>query len=177
MRVVSGKARGTKLNTLEGFDTRPTTDRVKEALFSVIAEFVPESAVLDLFSGSGALAIEALSRGADCAVLIENNPKASDVIRFNLEKTRLNESALLYNSDAFLFLLETDRQFDIIFLDPPYRHKMCDKALEIIVKRSILKKDGIVICETSVEEEISTTLTVFKQKKYGKTKFTIYKGE
>ena len=177
MRVVSGKARGTKLNTLEGLDTRPTADRVKEALFSVICEYVPESIVLDLFSGSGALAIEALSRGADRAVLIEKNPKAGEVIRSNLEKTRLNTDAELIITDAFDFISITDRQFDIIFLDPPYRHGLCDRAMDIIIKRNLLAEDGIIICETSIEEEIKTELALFKEKKYGKTKFLIYKGE
>ena len=177
MRVVSGKARGTKLNTLEGLETRPTSDRVKEALFSVIAEYVPNSSVLDVFSGSGALAIEALSRGADRAVLLEKNPKAGEVIRFNLEKTRLSDSARLIITDAFDFLAKTDKRFDIIFLDPPYRFKLCDKAMDIIRKRNILAEDGIIICETSFDEEIETDFTLFKEKKYGNTKFFIYKGE
>ena len=177
MRVISGKARGTKLNTLEGLDTRPTTDRVKEALFSVIAEYIPESRVLDLFSGSGALAIEALSRGALNAALVEKNFKAAEIIRFNLEKTKLTSDAKLYISDAFDFLPKTDMQYDIIFLDPPYRQGFCDKALNIISENNILSKGGIVVCETSYEEEITTDFALFKEKKYGKTKFMIYKGE
>ena len=174
MRVISGRARGTKLNTLEGLDTRPTGERVKEALFSMIADRIPDSTVLDLFSGCGGLAIEALSRGAEKAHLIDLSPKACDIIRSNLSKTRLDDSSTLFKTDAFDFLKETSTCYDIIFLDPPYRHKLCDKAMEIIYERGLLKEDGIIVCETSSEEEIKTDFNILKQRRYGTTLITLY---
>jgi 16S rRNA (guanine966-N2)-methyltransferase len=176
MRIISGTARGTKLYTLEGLDTRPTLDRVKEALFSKINLDLQDSTVLDLFSGSGALAIESLSRGASKAYLCDSSFKAIKIINQNIEKTRMKDRAVVIQKD-FLQALEKIKveklKFDIIFLDPPYKTDYNIKAIDFILKNDILAKDGKIIVETDIEKEILTeiekmTLDIYDVKKYGR---------
>ena len=125
MRVIAGSARSLKLKTLEGLDTRPTTDRIKETLFNIIGPTIYDSIFLDLFSGSGGIGIEALSRGAKEAVFVENNPKAMRCIKDNLRFTRLESRAATMTADVMnaLYRLEGEKIFDIIFMDPPYDWK------------------------------------------------------
>ncbi len=141
MRIISGSMRGTKLYTLEGENTRPTLDRVKEALFSKINMMLEDSNVLDLFSGSGALGLEALSRGAKQAVLCDSSREAMKIIKQNVEKTKTSDSTLLLNYD-YKRALENLRngQFDIIFLDPPYKTNFAEDAIKIIYNMNLLKK-------------------------------------
>ena len=143
MRVISGTARGSILHSIENINTRPTLDRVKESLFNIIQNKIPDAVVLDLFAGSGALAIEALSRGAQKAYLCDCSKEAIQMINKNLEKTRLIEKTKIYNTDYMETL-----KFDIIFLDPPYKLDLSIKALEQISKSKLLNEEGIIIIET-----------------------------
>lgn len=154
MRIISGKARGTKLNTLEGLDTRPTLDRIKEPLFSIIQNSIYDANVLDLFAGSGALGLETLSRGAKKAVLCDNSNKAIQIIKENVNKTHFEEQAKILNCDykKCLELLKNE-SFDMIFLDPPYKSGFDVEALKIIVEQKMLSQDGIIILETDNEKE------------------------
>ncbi len=156
MRVISGTAKGTVLYSLEGDTTRPTLDRVKEALFNIIQTKIPEAEILDLFSGSGALGIEALSRGAKKAVLCDKSKKATHIINQNLEKTHLKGEALLIQEDYKIALnsLKERFQFDIIFLDPPYAKDFAKIAVEKIIEFELLKQDGMMIIETDEEERM-----------------------
>lgn len=178
MRVISGTARGSSLFSLDGKHTRPTTDKVKEAMFSIINFYLPDAVVLDLFAGSGALGIEALSRGAEKCIFIENSRAAANIVRKNLEKTRLTDYAELNISDYKNYLLSASEKFDIILLDPPYNNGMCDAAMDIIYSRDLLNDDGIIVCETEFSEIIRTEYIKKKDYKYGKTKLSVYiKGE
>ena len=178
MRVISGKARGTSLFSLDGLHTRPTTDRVKESMFSIINFYLQDALVLDLFAGSGALGTEALSRGATKCVFVETDRKALEIVRKNLDKTNLSDCAELVFSDYRAYLSSQAKQFDVILLDPPYNKKMCDGALEIIYDKNLLKDDGIILCETDFNEIIKTGFNLKKEYKYGKTKLSIYtKGD
>ena len=151
MRVISGTARGSILHSIENINTRPTLDRVKESLFNIIQNKIPDSVVLDLFAGSGALAIEALSRGAQKAYLCDSSKEAIQMINKNLEKTRLIEKTKIYNTDYMETLKRIEKEnvkFDIIFLDPPYKLDLSIKALEQISKSKLLNEEGIIIIET-----------------------------
>ena len=157
MRVISGTARGKKLSSLEGLETRPTLDRVKEALFNIIQFDLKDAKILDLFSGSGALAIEALSRGANQAILCDNSKKAIQIINKNLKDTRLEEKAKVINKDyidALKQLYNESKKINIAFLDPPYKTEYAINAIEQILKYNLLEEDGIIIVETDDENKI-----------------------
>lgn len=142
MRVLSGTARGTKLETLEGLDTRPTLDRVKEALFSIIQNYIYNAKVLDLFSGSGALAIESVSRGAKEAISCDISRKAFEIIKQNVKKTHFEEQIKIINKDYKKCLEELkNNKFDIIFLDPPYKTDFGIEATKIIMEKGILEEE------------------------------------
>ena len=177
MRIISGIAKGTKLYTLEGYETtRPTLDRVKEALFSKINMELPESVVLDLFSGSGALGLEALSRGADKAYLIDSSSKAIKIIKQNVEKTKFENSALVFQNDylkALQILKKDNIKFDFIFIDPPYRTDFAFNSTKFIIENSLLKEFGMIIIETDNEKDVLTKLEtilleIIDVKKYGR---------
>ncbi len=175
MRVISGTARGKKLTSLEGLETRPTLDRVKEALFNILQFDLKDANILDLFSGSGALAIEALSRGAKQAVLCDNSAKAVKIINKNLEDTRLKEKACVINKDynqALKKLKYESKKFDIIFLDPPYKSDYIVKSIENIITNDLLAKDGIIIAETDDENKIdeiknNKNIEIYDTRRYG----------
>ena len=135
MRVIAGSARRTQLKTLEGMDTRPTTDRIKETLFNMIAPYLYDSIFLDLFAGSGGIGIEALSRGAMEAVFVEKNPKAMACVKENLQKTHFERKGMTMQMDVMtaLYKLEGEKQFDYIFMDPPYNHEL-EKSVQVIRK-------------------------------------------
>lgn len=185
MRVISGKARGKKLISLEGLNTRPTLDRVKEALFNIIQFNVEEKDVLDLFAGSGALGIEALSRGAKTSTFCDNSRDAIQVIKTNIENTKNENNSIVINKDYSLALNSLSKQnkiFDIIFLDPPYKTDFGIKALEAIIALNILAEDGIIILETDdkkKEKEIENIkgLKVFDERKYGKVMLIFIRKE
>ncbi len=174
MRVVSGSARGCNLFSLEGDNTRPTTDRVKEAIFSMIQFNIYDSIVLDLFAGSGALGIEALSRGAKLCDFVEQHKEAALIVEKNLEKTKLKDKALLHNATAKDFLSGCKKQYDIVLLDPPYNKGLCVWAVEEIVKNNLISEGGIFVCEASADEKLPFG---GKTKKYGKIAVTVFKKE
>ena len=175
MRVISGTARGKKLSSLEGLATRPTLDRVKEALFSILQFDLKDACILDLFSGSGALGIEALSRGAKEVFFCDNSYKAIQIINKNLNDTKLIDKAKVLNKDyinTLKQLSKNSQKFDIIFLDPPYKSDYAIKAIDNIIKYNLLKDDGIIVLETDDKNKIDeikkyNKLEVYDTRKYG----------
>ncbi len=174
MRIIGGTARGTKLYTLEGENTRPTLDRVKESLFNIIQEKIQESVFLDLFSGSGAIGLEAVSRGAKKSILCDNSKDAIKIINKNIEKTHMKDKVEIYNT-SFLELLENkiEAKIDIVYIDPPYRTDYIYKSLKILEQKDILNKDNLIILETDEKERIlnklkDINLKIIDQRKYGR---------
>ena len=155
MRIISGKARGTKINTIDEVTTRPTLDRVRESLFNIIQNYVSNTYVLDMFAGSGALGIEALSRGAKQAVFCDINKDAVKIINENLMKTRLKENAIVYNMNYKKMiekLSKNDFKFDIVFVDPPYKENLAVNSVKLIIQNNLLNENGIIIIETDEKE-------------------------
>lgn len=173
MRIISGKYKGKKLNGFNIEGTRPTMDRVKESLFGMIQTYIPDSIVLDLFAGSGALGLEAVSNGAKECYLIDNNIEAIKTIKETSQN--FEEQLNIIHIDYKKFLKTTDKKFDIIFLDPPYKEKQLDTSLRIIEERGLLNENGIVICEYEIGEP-HTNLELIKEKSYGPKKIKIYKN-
>ncbi len=176
MRVITGSARGCRLQTLEGNDVRPTTERVKEAMFSAIQFDIEGRRVLDLFAGSGQLGIEALSRGAENAVFIDNSNKSLDVVRRNLTAARLDDKAKVINTDFASYLSMTPDRFDIVFIDPPYSTGMVEQALSLIPR--VMSEYGIIICEHPCDEQLPDSIdgfSIHKFYKFGKLAFSIYR--
>ena len=180
MRVITGKARGINLKTPEGLQTRPTADRVKEALFSIIQFDIPGARVLDLFGGTGQRGIEALSRGAKSATFVDASNTACNLIRENLKRTRLQEESRVICSDYLAFLGRCSEKYDIIFLDPPYAEVFLENALNRITEIDILQSGGIIITERPLEKELSMDFPGYsrsKDYKYGKVLLTIYRKD
>ena len=178
MRVITGKARGIQLKTPEGMLTRPTADRVKEALFSIINFDIPGARVLDLFGGTGQLGIEALSRGAVAATFIDDGEESCRLIRENLKRTKLEQNAKVIRSDYMDYLNRCREQYDIIFLDPPYAEVFLENAIKRITEIDILHSDGIIVAERPLGKEIPWEFegyTRSKDYKYGKVLLTIYR--
>ena len=176
MRVITGKCRGKKLITLEGLDTRPTTDMVKEAVFSVIQFDVPGSSVLDLFAGSGQLGIEALSREASHCVFVDSNPEAVKIIKQNLSDCKLLAESRVLGMESLEDLKVSKGGFDIVFIDPPYRSGLVQKALELLAGK--LNSGAVIVCEHEKELELEDCYEAFrlhKRYKYGKTAVTVFK--
>ncbi len=168
MKVISGKYKG---RNIEGFTidgTRPTMDRVKESLFAMIQSYLADSIVLDLFSGSGNLGIEALSLGAKHIVLVDNNYKAIKVINNNLKNIGITDAKVL-NMDYKKAIETVDEKFDIIFLDPPYKTNYIEESIKLITKYNILNDNGIIVCESDSIDKIvyNDEYTCIKDKKYG----------
>lgn len=180
MRVITGKARGVQLKTPDGMLTRPTTDRVKEALFSIIQFEIPAARVLDLFGGTGQLGIEALSRGAKSAVFVDQREDACRLIRENLKRTRLEGEGRVVRADYLDYLKRCKETFDIIFLDPPYAEVFLENALKSITEIDILQSGGIIVAERPLGKELPFEFEGFtrsKDYKYGKTLLTIYRKD
>ena len=178
MRVITGKARGVQLKTPDGMTTRPTTDRVKEALFSIIQFEIPTARVLDLFGGTGQLGIEALSRGAKSAVFVDAGEPACKLIRENLKRTKLENEAKVIRADYLDYLKRCREKFDIVFLDPPYAEVFLENALKCITEIDILQTGGIIVTERPIGKELPWDFEGFtrsKDYKYGKTVLTIYR--
>jgi len=175
MRVIGGKMRGTKLFTLEGLDTtRPTLDRVKESLFNIISVKLLDSVVLDLFSGSGALAIESISRGAQKAYLCDESRKAINIIKQNVEKTRCCEQVNVINKNNKKALEDfklNNIKFDIIFLDPPYNTDFAEQSARYIIENDLLKENGIIIIETDNQSKVEKGLEIEKIEIYDTRKY------
>lgn len=178
MRVITGKAGGRKLETLNGNDVRPTTDMVKEAVFSIIQFDIEGRGFLDLFAGSGQMGIEALSRGAQKAIFVDASKNSLAVIKRNLEATGLINGAEVVNSDSISFLKRCDEHFDIAYLDPPYRKGLLQKVLEILPM--FMNNSGKIICEHPHDEKLPESVgkfTVKRHYRYGKIMLTLYVHE
>ena len=174
MRIISGKARGTKLYTLDGTATRPTLDRVKESLFNILQNDIEDSTVLDLFSGSGAIGLEFLSRGAKRAVLCDSSKDAIKIIKQNVQKTHFEEKVEVYNME-FTKLVERlqNQKFDIIYIDPPYATDFIKISLEKIIEYELVNENTKIIVETDDETRILNQIEkmdveITDKRKYGR---------
>ena len=174
MRIISGTARGTKLYTLEGQITRPTLDRVKESLFNIIQKEIPNSTFLDLFSGSGAIGLEAASRGAKKVILCDKAKEAIRIINKNIEKTHLKEKIELYNLDYEIVInTKLNEKIDIVYIDPPYHSDFAIKSVELLIKNNQIDRNTTIIIETDEEEKMIQELKKMKieitnTRKYGR---------
>ena len=174
MRIISGKARGTKLYTLEGTATRPTLDRVKESLFNIIQNDIEDSTILDLFSGSGAIGLEFLSRGAKKAVLCDNSKDAIKIIKQNVQKTHFEEKAEVYNMEFTKLIERLQKQkFDIIYIDPPYDTDFIKISIEKIIEYKLINEKTKIIVETDDETRIlkqieKMDVEITDKRKYGR---------
>lgn len=177
MRVIAGSARRTILTAPEGLNTRPTSDRAKESLFSILGEKIRDAHVLDIFCGSGAIGIEALSRGAAKAVFVDNSAAAIKATQANLSKTRLAGEVLQLNATKAIQKLSADsRAFDIIFLDPPYDTNLLTQTLEALSGFGLLDEGCLIIAETDSKEspQIPAAFAVESTRIYGRTKFIFF---
>lgn len=180
MRVVAGAAKGIQLKTPEGMLTRPTADRVKEAMFSIIQFDLPGAKVLDLFGGTGQLGIEALSRGAQSATFVDAREDACRLIKENLKKAKMENSGRVVRSDYRDYLNRCQEKYDIIILDPPYIEDFIENSLNLISEIDILQTNGIIVTERPLDKEIPSAFAGFlrsKDYKYGKTLVAIYRRE
>ena len=181
MRIITGSARGASLLTLPGEATRPTAERTKEAVFSMIQFDIEGRKVLDLFAGSGQLALEALSRGAASAVLCDSSKEAINIIKKNAEKTRLSHKCKIFSSDAKVLLGRLgEERFDLVFLDPPYALKTVPNVLSLLLANNRLKPTSIIVCETAEASDVFATddalcekFNIKKQTRYGAACVTI----
>lgn len=176
MRIIAGRKKGHKLFGFEGQDIRPTTDRVKESMFNLIMDFVPESVVLDLFGGSGALTLEALSRGAKFGTIVDIDRNSVALINKNIASLGF-QNVRVENCDALKFIKKTREKFSLIFLDPPYNRGFIAPVITSILENDLLEPDGIIVLESDFSGEHSefSGLSVLKQKKYGRSYVTVYK--
>jgi 16S rRNA (guanine(966)-N(2))-methyltransferase RsmD len=182
MRIITGRARGIKLQTLEGERTRPTSERAKEAIFSMIQFELEGRRVLDLFAGSGQMGLEALSRGASHAVFVDQAKEAIKVVEQNVEKTRMGQDCTVVCGDFADYLRKNQGKipFDIVFIDPPYAMKAVPAAVEALIRYRALKPTSLLVCESGEPAPISPTselmskLRVVKEAVYGKAYVTIY---
>ena len=183
MRVISGKARGLKLNTPKNDDVRPTTDRVKESLFNMINSYIMDSDILDLFAGTGSLGIECLSRGANQCIFVDNSKESINIVKSNIKKARVENESIVLNLDfksAINSLSSKNKQFDVIFMDPPYYKNMFSDALSAVDNNNLLKEDGIIVVEHDTVDKFPDNmgrLYKSREKKYGNTTLTFYKLE
>ena len=174
MRIISGKARGTKLYTLEGQATRPTLDRVKESLFNIIQNEIIDSVFIDLFAGSGAIGLEAASRGAKKVIMCDKSKEAIKIIKKNIEKTHMQEKTELYNLDyQELLKNKINDKVDIIYIDPPYDSDFAKRTIEIILEKQIANDNTKIIIETDDEKRIleqiqGMSINIVDKRKYGR---------
>lgn len=183
MRVISGSARGRQLKSVPGTGTRPTTDKVKEAIFSMIGPYFDGGQVLDLFAGTGGLSIEALSRGMDHAILTDIDKKSIDIIKQNLQTTGFIEQSGIYCTDArraLKALIKREAKFDLVFLDPPYRIKIAQELLEQLDQQNLLNPHATIVVEHDTEDTFKESigrLQWVRRAEYGDTAVTIYRNE
>lgn len=181
MRIISGSARGTKLYTLEGTETRPTLDRVKESMFNIINQKIYGSTVLDLFSGSGAIGLEFASRGAKKVYLCDSSKKAINIIEKNIEKTHLEDYVEVYNKDFKETLKNLKNiKFDLIYIDPPYKTDYIKQSIEIILKLDCINENTLIIVETDeleriLEEIDKLNIEIIDKRKYGRANLIFLK--
>ena len=183
MRIITGRARGIKLNTLEGENTRPTSERAKEAVFSMIQFDIEGREVLDLFAGSGQMGLEAVSRGAASATFIDKSRDAAKVISQNIEKTKLSEFCRLLNSDVqdFIRVTRGRKKYDVVFIDPPYALRAVAPTLKALLNGEMLKPTSIIVCESEEadifenDSALAEKFEIVKKAKYGVAHITIVK--
>ena len=180
MRIIAGEAKNRIIKTRKGFDTRPTLESVKESLFSIITPYIEGSVFLDLFSGSGSISLEAISRGAKRAVMIEKDGEALKYIIENIDNLGFSDRCRAYKNDAIRaieILGRKNEKFDIIFMDPPYQDNVTKKVLKAIDKANILAEDGLIICEHHLLEDLEDNIASFRktdERKYNKKILTFY---
>jgi 16S rRNA (guanine(966)-N(2))-methyltransferase RsmD len=178
MRINTGSAKGTRLETLEGNDTRPTSEKVKEAVFSAIQFNIGGRHVLDLFCGCGQLGLEALSRGAERAVLVDSSRAAVEITKRNAQRTHLFSQCVVFASDYKAYLKATKDKFNLIFLDPPYKSDDLADAIKRIVEGGLLADGGYIVCECENPDPVTCEgLNVFRHSKYGRAYVTILEKE
>ena len=181
MRIIAGIRKGMLIKTIESESTRPTRDMVREALFSILTNEINNSKFLDLFAGSGAIGIEAISRGAQLAVFSDLNPKCTKIIKDNIEKARFEEMSQVYTADYKLVLKklkEKGSKFDIVYVDPPYNKGFGIDAIDKISEYELLSDNGIIILETDTNEEVPDEIGYFKKynyKRYGRNILNLFK--
>ena len=182
MRIITGKAKGIVLKTPAGEATRPTAERVKEAVFSMLQFDIEGRSVLDLFAGSGQMGLEALSRGALEATFVDKSKEAIKLIKENIEKTRLSDNATVFQSDYLDFIRRNSgKKFDIFIIDPPYKLEMYNPALKALIASNMIKNTSLIVCESGTDEifnndiELQQHFDIAKQNKYGNTFITILK--
>ncbi|WP_067102322.1 16S rRNA (guanine(966)-N(2))-methyltransferase RsmD [Streptococcus sp. DD13] len=177
MRIVSGEYGGRFLKTLDGKTTRPTSDKVRGAMFNMIGPYFKQGRVLDLYAGSGGLAIEAVSRGMDQAVLVERDRRAQAIIRQNIMMTKEHQKFELLNMSAEQALTQVKGPFDLVFLDPPYAKETIVQTITELCQRGLLSEDPLVVCETDKKVQLPdeiADLGIWKEKVYGISKVTVY---
>ncbi len=187
MRIITGRAKGIKLETLSGENTRPTSERAKEAVFSMLQFDIEGREVLDLYAGSGQMGLEAVSRGAASATLVDKSKDAAAVIAKNIAKTKLGDLCRVVCSDAFDYIkaFRQRRKFDIVFIDPPYALRVAGEAVKALLDADMLKPTSIIVCESEESDifekipEMKEKFTILKQAKYGVAHITVLtpKGE
>jgi 16S rRNA (guanine966-N2)-methyltransferase len=174
MRIIAGEWKGRRLKTVKGLKTRPTSDKIKGAIFNILGDKVLNARVLDLFAGTGNLSFEALSRGAKQAVLVEKNNSAWEVLKENRALSGAEERTLIYKMDAYCFLQQNQQEkYNLIFLDPPYHQGMVDKVLSVLRRNTLLHPFGVIIIETASDEELPKDILPFElrlTRAYGDTK-------
>ena len=180
MRVITGTARGRKLKEPAGMETRPTTDRVKEGIFSSIQFEIEGRRVLDLFGGTGQMGVEALSRGAAACTFVDLRKEAVSVIRENVSLTGFADRATIVQGDALAFLSRCRETFDVIFLDPPYESGLLEKTMELVTTIDIVSEHGIIVCENGSSAgwpTVSPPYRLQKEYRYGKIKTALYRRQ
>ena len=181
MRIISGRARGTKLYTLEGDSTRPTLDRVKESIFNIIQSDIKDSIFLDLFAGSGAIGLEAASRGAKKVILCDKSKDAMQIIKKNIMKTHLENEVETYLLDFIVLLNDKlNEKLDIVYIDPPYESDFAIQAVNIILENDLITKDSLILIETDRKEEVEeklkkVNLRIVDERKYGRAEIFFLK--
>ena len=183
MRIITGRARGIKLNTLEGENTRPTSERAKEAVFSMIQFDIEGREVLDLFAGSGQMGLEAVSRGAASAAFIDKSRDAAKIISQNIEKTKLSSSCRVFNTDVndFIRVTRGKKKYDVVFIDPPYALRAVAPTLKALLEGDMLKSTSIVVCESEepdifeADAALGEKFEIIKRAKYGVAHITMVK--
>ena len=177
MRVITGSARGRRLRELEGQETRPTTDRVKEGIFNIIQFDIEGRRVLDLFAGTGQLGIEALSRGAEKCVFVDQSREAVKVIQENVKTTGFENQSRVAAGDGVSFLTSCREKFGLAFLDPPYASDLLDRALLKMSEIDIMTENGIIVCESAVDQilpQLPAPYVMGRDYRYGKIRLTVY---
>jgi 16S rRNA (guanine966-N2)-methyltransferase len=183
MRIITGIARGRKIVTPEGLNTRPTSDRVKESVFNIIQGHIPDAKILDLFAGTGNLGLEAISRGAESCVFIEQDRNTYKVLTQNIKSLGFESQTEAYNQEALAavsILSKRGKKFDVIFLDPPYGRGLIKEAIQAISKMEIGEENSIIISEYDFSDEIPETIGIynkFRTEKYGRTKVSFWRKE